>query len=74
MSKFLASLALGLLTPLAAQSAEQIERPFTTAYRYNLQGQVTGTISPDPDGSGPLRYLATRTNYDRGLVAKVESG
>ena len=74
MNKFLASLALGWLTSLAAQSAEQIERPFTTAYRYNLQGQVTGTISPDPDGSGPLRYLATRTTYERGLVAKVESG
>lgn len=73
MKKFLASLALGLVA-IAAQSAQQTERPFTTAYRYNLHGQVTGVISPDPDGSGPLKYLATRTTYDRGLVTTVEAG
>lgn len=58
----------------AAQSVPQVETPFTTAYRYNLSGQVTGTIAPDPDGSGPLRYLATRNTYVRGLLTMVESG
>lgn len=74
MKHYLAAIVVALLTPLAAHPAEQTEREFTVAYRYNLQGQVTGTISPDPDGSGPLKYLATRTTYDRGLVVRVESG
>jgi RHS repeat-associated protein len=56
-------------------NAEQTERSFLQASRYNLRGQVTGTISPDPDGAGPSRYLATRNSYDsRGLLVKVETG
>jgi RHS repeat-associated protein len=38
-------------------------------------GRVTGTIAPDPDGAGPLKYAATRTTYDAaGRPIKVESG
>jgi len=58
-----------------SQVAGQAERPFTIAYRYNLAGKLTGSIAPDPDGSGPLRYQATRHTYDsRGLLVKVEVG
>jgi hypothetical protein len=53
-----------------SQTAAQAERPFTTVFRYNLAGQVTGTISPDPDGDGPLKYLATRNTYERGLLVR----
>ncbi|ACA88623.1 RHS repeat domain-containing protein [Shewanella woodyi] len=55
--------------------AAQNAKPYTTAYRYNLSGQVTGVISPDPDNSGPLKYIATRNTYNsRGLLTKVETG
>ncbi len=55
----------------AAQSAT----PYTMASRYDLAGQLTGTISPDPDGSGPLGYPAVRNSYNaNGLLEKVETG
>lgn len=44
-------------------------------YRYNIANQVTGTISPDPDGEGPLKHQAVRTTYNSaGLVSSVEHG
>lgn len=47
----------------------------TTVYRYDIAGQVTGVISPDPDGTGPLPRLATRTTYNNnGQVTLVENG
>lgn len=47
----------------------------TTVYRYDVAGQVTGVISPDPDGAGPLPRLATRTTYNNnGQVTLVENG
>jgi YD repeat-containing protein len=68
-----ATLALLLTPPIAL--ALQTERAFTPAVRYNVAGQVTGTIAPDPDGTGPLRYFATRNTYDsRGLLTRVERG
>jgi RHS repeat-associated protein len=70
----LTALGAMLLTPMAAL-ALQTERAYTPAVRYNVAGQVAGTIAPDPDGSGPLRYLATRNTYDsHGFLAKVERG
>lgn len=55
----------------AAQSATS----YTMASRYDLAGQLTGTISPDPDGSGPLGYPAVRNTYNaNGLLEKVETG
>ena len=69
----LAGLLLAALCGIAA--AAQIEAPFTHATRYNEKGQVTGTIAPDPDGSGALRLLATRNTYGaNGLLAKTETG
>ncbi|QDH34041.1 RHS repeat-associated core domain-containing protein [Porphyrobacter sp. YT40] len=47
----------------------------TTVYRYDVAGQITGVISPDPDGAGSLPRLATRTTYNNnGQVTLVENG
>ena len=70
-------LAAGLLCTIVAAHAlaAQTERPFTTATRYNLTGQVTGIIHPDPDGDGPLKYGAVRHTYNSGgLLTKTEKG
>jgi len=48
---------------------------YTIEYRYNLSQQLTGTILPDPDSSGSIKYSAVRNTYNsQGLLAKVESG
>lgn len=55
--------------------AAQIAAPFTTAYRYDIGGQLTGIILADPDGTGPLGYPATRNTYNsRGLLEREEVG
>jgi RHS repeat-associated protein len=55
--------------------AAQQEQAYTTAYRYDFSGRVTGIIKPDPDGAGPLRLLATRNTYNtNGLLWIVENG
>lgn len=47
----------------------------TTVYRYDVTGQVTGVISPDPDGSGPLPRVAARSTYNsNGQITLVENG
>lgn len=71
-----ASLA-GVGASLVATSAyaQATASPHTSATRYDIKGQVTGSIAPDPDGGGALKYLATRTTYDvRGNVTKQETG
>jgi RHS repeat-associated protein len=60
-------------------SASQSEKLHTTSVSYNLAGQVTGVISPDPDGldsySGSRHNLATRNTYNaNGLLTRVEHG
>lgn len=68
----IAAFCLGISLPAFAQSAAS---PFTTGYRYDITGQKTGSILPDPDGTGPLTFLATRNTYDSaGRLIKVESG
>ena len=69
----LIALAATLLAPVAqAQSAPSA---FTSATRYDDERQVTGTIAPDPDGTGPLHYAAVRNSYDAaGRVIRVEKG
>ena len=48
---------------------------YHNATRYNVLGQVTGTISADPDGSGSLPYIATRNTYDSyGRLLTTETG
>ncbi|MBX7494541.1 RHS repeat-associated core domain-containing protein [Qipengyuania sp. 6B39] len=73
MRKFAYVIGAGVVAAVPVQLAAQ--SAYTSYMRYDAMGRVTGTISPDPDGSGPLGYLATRTTYDaRGLPTKVETG
>jgi len=68
----IASLSLFAATSAYAQSSPSAH---TYATRYDIKGQVTGTIAPDPDGGGAIKYAATRNTYDvRGNVTKVETG
>ncbi|MDF2176841.1 hypothetical protein P2G88_01070 [Aliiglaciecola sp. CAU 1673] len=69
------ALALALAVVSWSAQAAQSAADYTEAKRYNLAGQVTGVISPDPDGQGVLTHLATRNTYNaRGLLTLVESG
>lgn len=48
---------------------------YTSATRYDAARRVVGTIAPDPDGAGSLRYAAVRNTYDAaGRLTKVEKG
>lgn len=50
------------------------EQPFTSLTVYDEVGRVAGTIGPDPDGSGPLWFPATRNTYNsRGLLESTET-
>ena len=47
----------------------------TTRWRYDARRRVIGVITPDPDGTGPLKFAATRNTYDTaGRLTKVEQG
>lgn len=47
----------------------------TVSTRYDVKDRVTGTIAPDPDGTGPLGPAAVRNSYDlAGRLIKVEQG
>ena len=53
----------------------QTSGQFKTAYRYNLNGQITGTIFSEPDTNSSLGFVATRNTYNsQGLLWKVERG
>jgi RHS repeat-associated protein len=63
---------LGQGAPAAAQASPSA---FTNATRYDLAGRVTGTIAPDPDGDGPIRFAAVRNTYDAaGRLVRIEKG
>jgi RHS repeat-associated protein len=63
---------LGLSSTAYAQAAAS---PYTSATRYDAMGRVTGTIAPDPDGTGALKHAASRTTYDPGgRPIKQETG
>ncbi|HEY1606277.1 MAG TPA: RHS repeat-associated core domain-containing protein [Allosphingosinicella sp.] len=67
-----AGLGAGLATQAQAQSSPSA---FTTGYRYDADRRVTGVIEPDPDSTGTLHYMATRSTYDTaGRLTKVEKG
>jgi RHS repeat-associated protein len=56
-------------------SAQTSPSAYTSAIRYDATGRIAGTIAPDPDGAGALKYLATRNTYDAaGRLVKVETG
>lgn len=59
-------------TSVVAQTAPS---DFTYATRYDVARRIIGTIAPDPDGVGPLRYPAVRNTYDAGgRLTKIEKG
>ena len=71
--------ALGALALLAGTAAPALAQSsasdHTFATRYDLDGRVTGTIAPDPDGAGVLKHAAVRNSYNaQGLLTKAESG
>ena len=52
--------------------AQSAPSAYTTGYRYNLVGQLTGIIQPSSGSGG---YLATRYVYDStGLVVEIDKG
>ncbi|MDC7810334.1 RHS repeat domain-containing protein [Sphingomonas koreensis] len=74
-------LATGAIFAVEASSdcrqalAQSTPSAFTSATRYDLARRVTGTIAPDPDGAGPLKYAAVRNTYDSaGRVVLIERG
>ncbi|UKK86163.1 hypothetical protein L7H23_08725 [Sphingopyxis sp. BSN-002] len=67
--------AVAAAVPTAGAQAQSAPASDMTAMRYDVARRVTGTIAPDPDGAGPIKFAATRNTYDsRGLLIKVESG
>ena len=69
-------LSLILMTAISFNAiSAQNSASYTSAMRYNLAGQLTGTIGPDPDEGGPLKHPATRNTYNaQGLLIEVEQG
>lgn len=67
--------AASVLPFCSAVHAQAVPSAYTTGTRYDAMGRVTGTISPDPDGAGPLHYAAVRNTYDSyGRLVLVEKG
>ncbi|PKG63515.1 MULTISPECIES: RHS repeat domain-containing protein [Pseudoalteromonas] len=56
--------------------SSQVAQPHTTAYRYDIGGNIVGEILPGTDSSGSLKFLAVRYTYDNssGLLIKTENG
>jgi RHS repeat-associated protein len=70
-----AAAVAGVAVATAPAYAQASPSAYTSATRYDAMGRVTGTIAPDPDGAGPLKYAATRTTYDAaGRPTKQETG
>ena len=72
--RWMAAAATGtiLCSPCVAQTSPS---DFTTAARYDALRRPTGSIRPDPDGLGPIKYAAVRNSYDSGgNLIKVEMG
>jgi YD repeat-containing protein len=67
--------ALAALTASSTAFAQASPSAGTYAARYDLLRREVGTITPDPDGAGPLPFLATRKTYSAaGYLTKVETG
>jgi len=58
-----------------AALAQTAPSDLTWATRYDQDRRITGTISADPDGGGPLPRQAVRNSYDEdGRLTRVENG
>ena len=56
---------MGVTTLLSCDAiASQSAADFKSATRYDHSGRITGVIAADPDGGGPLQYMATRYIYN----------
>jgi len=61
----------GLPGPAFAQA---LPSSYTSAFRYDLAGRLTGTIAPDP-GTGTPVFAAVRNSYDgAGRLVRIEKG
>jgi RHS repeat-associated protein len=71
-----AALALGTASLVASPAFAQASASNdTTGFRYDKERRVTGTILPDPDGAGGIKYGAVRNSYDvSGRLTRVEKG
>lgn len=72
-----AALLIAMVAALSSATAWAQASPsaFTSATRYDEARRITGTISPDPDGAGTIKYAAVRNRYDAaGRLIKVETG
>ncbi len=72
---------VGLLTTVgiqafgATQAWADSAASYKSVIRYDVTGKVVGTIGPDPDDGGPLKFPAVRNWYDvAGNLTKVETG
>ena len=69
VAALIAVIAPGTAVAQASASAH------TYGTRYDVDRRVTGTIAPDPDGTGALKFAAVRNTYNaQGWLVKVESG
>jgi RHS repeat-associated protein len=75
-SALLAGTIIGSAAAFApAAHAQSSPSAYMTGFRYDAGRQLTGTISPDPDASGPRGYAAIRNTYDQaGRLTKVDKG
>jgi RHS repeat-associated protein len=74
-SRRAAGFALGLTLPASALFAQASPSAATQAVRFDPMRREVGTIAPDPDGAGPLSFLATRKTYNAaGHLVKIENG
>jgi RHS repeat-associated protein len=75
LARLVAFASLGFAVFPATVAAQNSPSDYTSAIRYDDAGRATGTIAADPDGTGSLKFAATRTTFDsRGLPVKVETG
>lgn len=63
------------IMPNAVAQAQTAPAAHMSASRYDIARRVTGTIAPDPDGAGSIKFAASRNTYDaRGRLIRVETG
>lgn len=68
-------LAIVMIANPSLVHAQASPSAYTNGTRYDAMGRVTGTISADPDGAGPLPFSAVRNTYDgAGRLVAVENG